>query len=110
MENKGKIIKEDGNQSLISYLNEFKQLVNHTNRLFFYKTRITSKSPSSLSFNIKDKKKVISRVNNNNLESKLKTRIIGKINSLINIMETKKAVGSNDKDEDENIININDDK
>ena len=109
-ENKGKIIKEHGNQSLITYLNEFKQFVNHTNRLFFYKTRITSKSPSSLSFNIKDKKKVISRVNNNNLESKLKTRIIGKINSLINIMETKKAVGSNDKDEDENIININDEK
>ena len=109
-ENKGKIIKEHGNQSLITYLNEFKQFVNHTNRLFFYKSRITSKSPSSLSFNIKNKKKVISRVDNNNLESKLKTRIIGKINSLINIMETKKADESNDKDEDGNTININDDK
>ena len=112
IKNKGKIIKEHGNQSLIAYLNEFKQFVNHTNRLFFYKSRISSKSTNSLSFNIKDKKKIISRVDNNNLDSKLKSKIIGKINRLINNIEMKKEDEIKDKEEDgsNTNININDDK
>ena len=55
---------------------------------------------------------MLSKVKNEDVtaETLLEERIIGKINSLINSMESKKAVGSNDKDEDENIININNDK
>ena len=102
MKNKDKIIKEHGNQSLITYLNEFKQFINHTNRLFFYKSRISSKSPNSLSFNIKDKTKVISKIDNNNLEAKLKSKIIRKINRLINNMDVKKEDESKDKEEDAN--------
>lgn len=96
---KNKILKEHGNQSLITYLNEFSKLINHTNRLFLYKTRISPRNHNSFTFNLNNKKRAF-KIEKKSFDKKLKSKIIGKINGLITSLEMKpKAEKHEEKNE-----------
>ena len=97
--NRDKILKKHGNQGLITYINEFNQLINSTNRLFLYKTRISPIKSNSSSFNIKNIKKFFKK-EKISVENKLKSKIIGKINGLINNLEMKNELGKREESSD----------
>ena len=101
---KNKIYKEHGNQSLITYLNEFNQFINHTNRLFLYKARISPNKPNSLSFKKNNTKKSFNF--GTSIEKKLNSKIIGKINNLITSLEMKSEIEKKEENKNENKIII----
>ena len=90
--NKDKLKKNHGCQDLITNLNEIKNLVDHTNRIFLYKAKMnsTSKKPKKFATIIED------RFLNNDLnydeENKLseKDKIISKIDKLISQIDLRK--------------------
>ena len=90
--NKDKLKKNHGCQDLITNLNEIKNLVDHTNRIFLYKAKMnsTSKKPKKFATIIED------RFLNNDLnydeENKLseKDKIISKIDKLISQIDVSK--------------------
>lgn len=101
--NKDKLLKTHGFQSFITNLNGFKDLVNHTNRIFFYKAKmIQGKQVSKLdNLNRNIEKRFIDYSSNgfdnppyyntdNKLEHHFKSRILNNINTMINSMETEK--------------------
>ncbi len=90
---RNKILKEHGNQSLITYLNEFNQLINHTNRLFLYRCKISpQKQQSVMSSDCKQTKNNINKICKNPIEKQLKSKIIGKINGIIHDLEMKPKI------------------
>ena len=90
---RNKIMKEHGNQSLITYLNEFNQLINHTNRLILYRCKISpQKQQSVMSSDCKQTKKNIYKIGKNTIEKQLKSKIIGKINGIIHDLEKKPKI------------------
>ena len=107
--------KEDNNkkintQNIVTYLNEFKQLINHTNRLFLYQAKISPKlyleknknlSLNKSKFNKLFKKKKMNQSTGNLLQDFVSSKIISKINGIINNLQYQ------DKDDDKNNMDIN---
>ena len=107
--------KEDNNkkintQNIVTYLNEFKQLINHTNRLFLYQAKISPKlylernknlNLNKSKFNKLFKKKKMNQSTGNLLQDFVSSKIISKINGIINNLQYQ------DKDDDKNNMDIN---
>ena len=99
-ENKYKGINE---QNIVTYFNEFKQLVEHTNRLFLYQAKMSPKyyleknrnlSQNKTKFHYiyklpKMKKKVFNQSTGNLLQNFVKDKIMSKINGIINNLRFK---------------------
>ena len=99
-ENKYKGINE---QNIVTYFNEFKQLVEHTNRLFLYQAKMSPKyyleknrnlSQNKTKLNYiyklpKMKKKVLNQSTGNLLQNFVKDKIMSKINGIINNLRFK---------------------
>ena len=99
-ENKYKGLNE---QNIVTYFNEFKQLVEHTNRLFLYQAKMSPKyyleknrnlSQNKTKFHYiyklpKMKKKVFNQSTGNLLQNFVKDKIMSKINGIINNLRFK---------------------
>ena len=72
-------------------MEELKKLVNHTNRLFMYRSRLLSpnKKYESLSYNKKLKKNIKSFTKEKEKGKEIKNIIIRKINKMINNIEKR---------------------
>jgi len=97
-------------QNIVTYLNEFKQLINHTNRLFLYQAKISPKIYLERNRNISLnrpkinkllKMKRLNKSAGNSLQDFVNSKIISKINGIINNLQYK------DKDGNKNAMNIN---
>lgn len=90
--NKDKLKKNHGCQDLITNLNEIKNLVDHTNRIFLYKTKMnsTSKKPKKFATIIEDR--FLNNELNYDEENKIseKDKIISKIDKLISQIDVSK--------------------
>ena len=110
-ENKdGNKYKRINEQNIMTYINEFKQLINHTNRLFLYKAKISPKlnlernrnlSINKPKFNKLLKKKNMNKSTGNLLQDFVSSKIISKINGIINNLQYK------DNDDNKNNMDIN---
>ena len=95
IEKRCNIFKENGNQEYINSMEELKKLVNHTNRLLMYRSRLLSpnKKYESLSYNKKLKKNIKSFTKEKEKEKEkgkeIKNIIIRKINKMINNIEKR---------------------
>ena len=90
-------------QNIVTYFNEFKQLVEHTNRLFLYQAKMSPKyyleknrnlSQNKTKFHYiyklpKMKKKVFNQSTGNLLQNFVKDKIMSKINGIINNLRFK---------------------
>ena len=98
---KNRNLKQYDLQSMVTFINEFEQLINHTNRLFLYQAKIAPKFIRDKNLkNLKNSRKIYD-VNNlikskkksqstgNLLQDFVKTKIIGRINGIINNLEYK---------------------
>ena len=107
--NRDKILKIHGQQPLVNYINEFNQLINHTNRLFIYKAKISpknfysSKKPTWKNNNelFLHKSKSccnIEKKENENYkeiyDDKMEKQISNKITGIINDMQFKRSIKS----------------
>ena len=101
--NKDKILKIHSQQPLVKCLNEFNQLMNHTNRLFVYKSKIAPKdikisnlpnlSRKKANINLKKSKSVEDinvRKNKEKKEKDLSKQIVNKLTELIKDLENQK--------------------
>ena len=97
-------------QNIVTYLNEFKQLINHTNRLFLYQAKISPKlylernrniSLNKPKFNKLFKKRNMNKSTGNLLQDFVSSRIISKINGIINNLQYK------DNDDNKSNLDIN---
>ena len=79
--NKDKIIRENGNQQRFNDFNKIKLLVDETNRLFLYKSRMNSTIGKHEEEN--NKHKIIKYGNNNDIEQNIKNKIFKQINHLL---------------------------
>lgn len=96
-------------QNIVTYLNEFKQLINHTNRLFLYKAKMSPNlylaknrnlSSNKLKFNRLIKMKKMNNSTGNLLQDFVSSKIISKINGIINNLQYK------DDDNDKNNLDL----
>ena len=107
---RGNILKENGSQKFVNYYKNVKQLVNHTNKLFLYRSRLSPyKYYNSFSLKLKSPKnkiRVISK-EKENYEKKIKNEIIHKIDKLINELDinTEKSENKNKDNNPEKIKN-----
>ena len=103
--------KKNDQKNISTYINEFKQLINHTNRLFLYQAKI-SKNPylernknlsvNKYKFNNKlFKRKMVNKSTGNLLQDFVSSKIISKINGMINNLKYK------DDNNKKNDIDIN---
>ena len=108
-ENKNNNYK-NSNQNIVTYLNEFTQLINHTNRLFLYQAKIYPKlhlekkrniSMNKPKFNKLLRNKKMNKSTGNLLQDFVSAKIISKINGIINNLQYK------DKDDSKNNMDIN---
>ena len=101
-------IKTINEQNIVTYLNEFKQLINHTNRLFLYQAKMSPKYYLEKNKNLTQnkpkfnrlpimKKKKLNQSTGNLLQDFVKTKIISKINGMINNLKFKDDM-KNDKE------------
>ena len=101
--NRDKILKIHNQQQLVKCLNEFNQLVNHTNRLFIYKAKITPKDSKinnfskltrkiSINKNLRKSKSVeiLNQSKKIKKENDLSKQIINKLSELIKDLESQK--------------------
>ena len=79
------ITREHGSQVFINSVQDMKRFINHTNRLFLYRSRLLSDKKYSLSYNKKLKNKI--KIFPKEKRKEFKNIIIGKINKMINEME-----------------------
>ena len=107
IQNNNKTIND---QNIVTYINEFKQLINHTNRLFLYQARMSPKlynvknknfSQIKPKFNKLFRKKNLNKSTGDLLQNYVGSKIISKINGIINNLQYK------DKDDDNNNIDFN---
>lgn len=87
---RGNILKENGSQKFVNYYKNVKQLVNHTNKLFLYRSRLSPyKYYNSFSLKLKSPKNKIRVISKEKeyYEKKIKNEIIHKIDKLINEMD-----------------------
>jgi hypothetical protein len=107
---RGNILKENGSQKFVNYYKNVKQLVNHTNKLFLYRSRLSPyKYYNSFSLKLKSPKNKI-RVISKEKEyygKKIKNEIIHKIDKLINELDinTEKSENKNKDNNPEKIKN-----
>ena len=106
---KGKNFKKYDLQSMVTFINEFEQLINHTNRLFLYQAKIAPKFIRDKNLkNLKNSRKVYdvnsliksqkkSQSTGNLLQDFVKTKIIGRINGIINNLEYKEKDEGDDE-------------
>ena len=89
--NRDKLIKSHGYQNLVSNLNGFRELVEHTNRLFLYKAKMTAKHKNHLKVDkfqpVTKKYRPLSSSKSAVFQNRLKDDIVNKLNGLINIIE-----------------------
>ena len=107
---RGNILKENGSQKFVNYYKNVKQLVNHTNKLFLYRSRLSPyKYYNSFSLKLKSPKNKIRVVSKEKeyYEKKIKNKIIHKIDKLINEMDinTEKSENKNKDNNPEKIKN-----
>ena len=88
--NNDKLYKTHGYQNLITQLNEFRELIEHTNRLFLYKDRINNKSKIILEQNKNNQRnnfKKIKQLNHSKSQydygENVKKKIINKIDNIL---------------------------
>ena len=88
--NNDKLYKTHGYQNLITQLNEFRELIEHTNRLFLYKDRINNKSKlileqnkNSQRNNSKNKKQLNHSKSQYDYGENVKKKIINKIDNIL---------------------------
>ena len=84
--NKDKIIKENGNQQRYNDIGKMKLLIDETNRLFLYKSRMNSTTGRRYNKEDIDKNRnkiLMTYTNNLNAEENIKNRIFKQINHLI---------------------------
>ena len=98
--------KKAKDQNIFTYLNEFQQLINHTNRLFLYQAKISPKfyleRNRNLSLNNKIfKKKRMNKSSDDLLQDFVSSKIISKINGIIKNLQYK------DEDNNKNNMEIN---
>ena len=107
---RGNILKENGSQKFVNYYKNVKQLVNHTNKLFLYRSRLSPyKYYNSFSLKLKSPKnkiRVVSKEKEHH-EKKIKNEIIHKIDKLINELDinTEKSENKNKDNNPEKIKN-----
>ena len=107
---RGNILKENGSQKFVNYYKNVKQLVNHTNKLFLYRSRLSPyKYYNSFSLRLKSPKNKIRVISKEKeyYEKKIKNEIIHKIDKLINEMDinTEKSENKNKDNNPEKIKN-----
>ena len=107
---RGNILKENGSQKFVNYYKNVKQLVNHTNKLFLYRSRLSPyKYYNSFSLRLKSPKNKIRVISKEKeyYEKKIKNEIIHKIDKLINELDinTEKSENKNKDNNPENIKN-----
>ena len=107
---RGNILKENGSQKFVNYYKNVKQLVNHTNKLFLYRSRLSPyKYYNSFSLKLKSPKNNIRVISKEKeyYEKKIKNEIIHKIDKLINEMDinTEKSENKNKDNNPEKIKN-----
>ena len=103
--NKNKILKIHNQQPLVKCINEFNQLINHTNRLFVYKNKITPKIRKKKLLNLPKKinlKKSKSMEefkgeNDKIITDDLNSQIIDKLTELIKELENQKSKARKNK-------------
>jgi len=90
--NRDKLKKNHGCQELITNLNEIKNLVDHTNRIFLYKTKMnsTSKKPKKFSTIIEDRFLNYDSIGKEENKISEKDKIISKIDKLISQIDVSK--------------------
>ena len=102
--------KKAKDQIIFTYLNEFQQLINHTNRLFLYQAKISPKfylernrnlSLNKPKFNKIFKKKRMNKSSDDLLQDFVSSKIISKINGIIKNLQYK------DEDNNKNNMEIN---
>ena len=85
--NADKLIKVHGFQDLVTHLNEFRELVEHTNRLFLYQSKMNAKNNNITTFdklNINNKKKrPLTSSRSVVYEDRIKDNIIKKLDFMI---------------------------
>ena len=93
-------LKHYNKQNIMTFINEFQQLIDHTNRLFLYQAKISpkifgEKNNKSLSSNrrMNDINILIKKnhSNGNLLQDFVKTKIVRRINGIINNLEEKET-------------------
>ena len=107
---RGNILKENGSQKFVNYYKNVKQLVNHTNKLFLYRSRLSPyKYYNSFSLKLKSPKNKIRVISKEKeyYEKKIKNEIIRKIDKLINELDinTEKSENKNKDNNPEKIKN-----
>ena len=87
--NNDKIIRENGNQQRYNDINKIKLLIDETNRLFLYKSRMNSTIGKNYNVeeNSKNKNKVITYPENIDVGENIKNKIFKQINNLIKISD-----------------------
>ena len=102
--------KNNNQQNIVTYINEFKQLINHTNRLFLYQAKISPKPYlernrkliiNKPKFNKLYKRKMANKSTGDLLQDFVTSKIISKINGMINNLQYK------DEDKNKDDIDIN---
>jgi hypothetical protein len=102
--------KKTKDKNIFTYLNEFQQLINHTNRLFLYQAKISPKfylernrnlSLNKPKFNKIFKKKRMNKSSDDLLQDFVSSKIISKINGIIKNLQYK------DEDNNKNNMEIN---
>ena len=118
--NKDKILKIHSQQPLVKCLNEFNQLMNHTNRLFVYKSKIAPKDikisnlpnlPRKKSNKYLKKSKsaedLYVRKNKEKKEKDLSKQIVNKLTELIKDLENQKFKAKKNLDNNGFLKNLN---
>ena len=82
--NSDKIVRENGNQQRYNDIGKLKLLIDETNRLFLYKSRMNSTTGRHLEDNNKNKNRILKTYTNNfYAEEDIKNKIFKQINHLI---------------------------
>ncbi len=106
-------LNKSQSQSMATYIKQFEQLIDHTNRLFLYQAKIAPKFIKDKNFeNLKNQKKkndINSFIRNNSknqignlLQEFVKTKIVTRINGMINNLENKE----NEEEDESELIPI----
>ena len=92
--NSDKLIKIHGFQDLVTHLNEFRELVDHTNRLFLYQSKMNAGNNHFISYeklnNSIKKRRPFSTSKSVCYEDRIKNNIIKKLDGMIKKVKDKK--------------------
>ena len=92
--NSDKLIKIHGFQDLVTHLNEFRELVDHTNRLFLYQSKMNAGNNHFISYeklnNSMKKRRPFSTSKSVYYEDRIKNNIIKKLDGMIKKVKDKK--------------------